>query len=43
MQDLEYAAKEKVNADQEVIDEAIKENAEVRLATFVCNDVWDES
>lgn len=29
MQDLEYASKEKVKPDHEVIDEAIKENAEV--------------
>lgn len=29
MQDLQYASKEKVKPDHEVIDEAIKENAEV--------------
>lgn len=30
MQDLEYAVKEKVTPDHDVIDEAIRENAEVR-------------
>lgn len=33
MQDLEYAAKEKVTPDHNVIDEAIKEKAEVRSPT----------
>lgn len=38
MQDLAYAAKEKVVEDHNVIDEAIKENAEVSALCFSKSD-----
>jgi tetratricopeptide (TPR) repeat protein len=39
LQDLQYAAKEKVTPDHEVIDEAIKERAEVRSEATGSADV----